>query len=48
VPAEERVHVRVGIEHDADEQLRMLAREARDEGRGGLQVALLVRATAFA
>ena len=39
---EERIHVGVGIEHDANEKLRVLARKRVDDPRRRLQVAPLV------
>ena len=41
---EERIHVRVGIQIDADEQVRVRAGERRDDPRRGDQVAALVGA----
>ena len=44
LPVEERVHVRVGVERHADEQVRDALRERRDPRRRRLQVAALVAA----
>src|SRR5437773_327822 len=39
---EERIQIRIGVQRDADEELRMLVRKRHDLAPGGLQVAPFV------